>query len=264
MLALTHHSDSLAVSTLTAGQTIDCERTRLYRAVIEDSAGLRLAADLFTLNRELGTLTMADPLPLDGFTGPYAVRHTVADLRRIRSADINGTVTLLGPLTHAYPSGEAYLSGVIYIGTLQARVFSLFAQSTWTSVWSDALIGSAPLAQYNDALFPIAVTNESAYPDRFLVQFTSSTEFRVIGENLGIIGIGSVNVDCEPINSLTGDPYFVIDYRGWGSGWATGNCLRFNVAGACYPIDTVRAVQPGDPITSVDRFELLLTGNVDA
>jgi hypothetical protein len=264
MLALVHHTDSLAASSLTAGQTIDCGRTRLYRVVIEDSAGMRLAADLYTLNRELGTLTMADPLPLDGFTGPYAIRHTVADLRRIRSADINGTVTLLGPTTHAYPSAESFLSGVVYIGTLQARVSNLFAQATWTSVWSDALIGSAPLAQYNNALFPVAVTNESAYPDRFLVQFTSATDFRVIGENLGIIGVGAINVNCEPINTLTGEPYFTIDYRGWGIGWATGNCLRFNVAGACYPIDVVRAVQPGDPVASVDKFELLLTGNVDS
>jgi hypothetical protein len=264
MLALVHHTDSLAASSLAAGQVIDCGRTRLYRVVIEDSAGLRLASDLFTLNRELGTLTMADPLPLDGFTSPYAIHHSVADLRRIRSADINGTVALLGPTTHDYPSGESYLSGVVYIGTLQARVAGVFAQATWTNVWSDVLIGSAPLAQYNNALFPIAVTNESAYPDRFLVQFTSSTDFRVIGENLGIIGIGSVNTNCEPINTLTGEPYFKIDYRGWGIGWATGNCLRFNVAGACYPIDVVRAVQPGDPMSAIDKFELLLIGNVDA
>jgi hypothetical protein len=264
MLALVHHTASVSRPTLSASQAIDCGRTRLYRVAIEDSAGVRLPADLYTVNRELGVVTMANPLPLTGLVAPYAIRHTVADLRRIRSADINGSVTLLGPLTHNYPAGETYLSGVLYIGTLQARVVGLFAQATWTSAWSDSLIGSAPLAQYNNAIYPLKVTNESAYPDRFLVQFTSATDFRVVGENLGVIGIGTVSQDCAPVNQLTGKPYFTIDYRGWGIGWATGNCLRFTIAGACYPLDAVRAIQPGDPSGLVDRVELLLIGNVDA
>lgn len=262
-LCLVHHTAALAPQTLSAGQTIDCGRTRLYRVVIEDAAGLRVPADLYTVNRELGTLTLADPLDLTGYTSPYTVRHTIADLARLRDTDINGNLTFLRPMTHAFPTGS-YVSGMLYIGTLQARVSNKFEQGTWTGEWSDALIGDAPLASYNDAAYPIAVTNAGAYQDRILVNFTSSTAFQVIGEQLGLIGIGDVNQDCAPINALTGQAYFTIDYRGWGGGWATGNCLRFNLHAASYPVDLVRATQPSDPTGVSDSVELLLVGNVDA
>ena len=263
-LVLTHHTDSLAAATLTASQTLDCGRTRLYYVAIEDSQGVYLSADQYELNRELGTITMHADLDLTGLTGPFSVRHTIADLGRITSTDINGTLTLMRAISHPYPSGEAYCSGVLFCGTLQARVSNLFAQTSWTSVWSDTLIGSAPLAQYNDALYPVTVKNEGAYPDRILIRFTSTTAFQVIGENLGLIGVGDINTDCEPLNALTGLPYFKIDLRGWGAGWATGNCLRFNLHAASYPIDLVRAVQPSQPTGLSDGVELLLIGNVDA
>ena len=78
------------------------------------------------------------------------------------------------------------------------------------------------------------------------------------------VAIGDINNDCSPINPLTGQAYFTIDYRGWGGGWATGNCLRFNLHSASHPVDLVRAVQPSDPTGQSDCVELLLVGNVDA
>lgn len=263
MLCLVHHTAALAPQALAAAQTIDCGRTRLYRVVIEDAAGLRLPADLYTVDRELGTLTTADPLDLTGYTSPYTVRHTIADLARLRDTDINGNLTFLRPMTHAFALG-GYVSGMLYIGTLQARVSDKFEQSTWTNEWSDELIGDAPLASYNDAAYPIAVTNAGAYQDRILVKFTSGTAFQVIGEQLGLIGIGDINNDCSPINLLTGQAYFTLDYRGWGGGWAVGNCLRFNLHAASHPVDLVRATQPSDPTGASDSVELLLVGNVDS
>lgn len=127
------------------------------------------------------------------------------------------------------------------------------------------MIGSQPLAQFNDAQYPIAVTNAGAYPDRILIKFTSSTAFQVIGENLGLIGIGDTSTDCSPLNSLTGVAYFTIPYLGWGLGWATGNCLRFNIISAAYPIDLIRAIQPSNPSgLDSDSVELIMIGNVDA
>ena len=264
-LVLVHHTDSLAQANLSPTQTINCGRVRLYRAVIEDSAGKRLPESAYTLDRELGTLTLSPTLNLTGFTAPYAVIHTVADLARLVKVDINGTLQLNKPLSHVYPANTTACSGVLPIGTLQARVAALFAQSTWTSVWDDVLIGSAPLAQYNAAQWPIVVSNLGAYQDRILIRFTSSTDYQVIGERLGFIGTGTINADCAPVNTLSGQPYFTIRYQGWGAGWATGNCLRFNLIGANYPIDVVRAIQPSQPTgQSVDRVELLLIGNVDA
>jgi len=264
-LALVHHTDSLAQSSLSPTQVIDCGRVRLYRVVIEDVAGQRLPESFFSVDRALGLVTMSPTLNLTGYAGPYAVLHTVADLCRITTTDISGKIALNKALSHVYPSDEALISSVLYAGTLQARVSNLFAQSTWTNVWSDTLIGSEPLAQYNDVQWPIVVSNLGAYQDRILIKFTSATAFQVIGENLGFIGIGDINNDCAPVNALTGQPYFTIPHQGWGSGWATGNCLRFNLVGAAYPVTALRAVQPSEPTgQDSDSVELILIGNVES
>ena len=86
----------------------------------------------------------------------------------------------------------------------------------------------------------------------------------MLWENLGYLGSGNINEDFSPTNLLTGQPYCTVDYRGWGAGWATGNCLRYNIISSCYPIDTVRATQPSEPTGEDDSVELLLIGNVDA
>lgn len=264
-LCLVHHTATHSENTLSPTQQVNMGQVRLYRVVIDDVDGQRLPASFYTVNRETGIVTMAADLNLTGYTSPYVFSHTVADLARIVGVDINGTLQLNKALSHVFPADDSRVSGMLYVGTLQARYTTLFAQTTWTDVWQDTRIGSSPLAQYNDVTYPIAVSNLGAYPDRYLVKFTSSTAFQVFGENLGFIAAGNINEDFTPINPLTSAAYFSIDYRGWGGNWSTGNCLRFNVVGACYPVDLIRAIQPSAPSgLDVDSVELLFVGNVDA
>lgn len=263
-LVLAHHTATHSEAALSPTQQVDMGRVRLYRVVIEDANGQRLPASFYAVNRETGIVTMASDLNLTGYTAPYAFRHTVADLARLVSVDINGTLTLNKALSHTYPEDDSRVSGVLYVGTLQARYTNLFAQTTWTSVWQDTRIGDSPLAQYNDVTYPIIVSNLGAYQDRFVFRFTSSTAFGCYGENLGYLGAGNVNENFAPVNLLTGQPYFTVDYRGWGGDWATGNCVRFNLIAACTPVDLIRAIQPSEPTGADDSVELLFIGNVDA
>lgn len=166
-LVLIHHTDKFNESSLSASQVLDCGRLRLYRAVIDGANGVRLSPEQYTLNRELGTLTMKPTLDLTGVTAPYTISHTIGDLCRINRVSAgNNQLVLARPVSHTFPADESMVSSLLYVGTLQARITQLFVQSTWTSVWSDALIGSEPLAQFNDAQYPIALTNAGAYPDR--------------------------------------------------------------------------------------------------
>ena len=143
---------------------------------------------------------MADPLDLGGYTAPFFLRHSVADLQRVRVDRHQRAPDLPPPRFPRLPVSGSYVSGMLYIGTLQARYFNLFEQASWTGQWSDERIGDQPLASYNDALYPIVVTNAGAYPDRFLVRFTSATAFQIVGEHLGLIGVGAINEDCAPQN----------------------------------------------------------------
>lgn len=264
-MVLIHNSQTLVQTNLSPTQVIDVGRVRLYRVSIADSTGKRLAASQYDLDRALGKVTLSPTLDLTGYTGPYSIDHTVADLARIIDTDISGIIKINLALSHAYPANTSYCSGVLPAGTMQARITNIFSQAAWTNVWSDTRIGDPILAQYNDAAWPLIVSNLGAQPDRYLIQFTSATAYRCIGEHQGVIGIGDINTDFAPVNTLTNQVIFTIRHQGWGSGWATGNCLRFEIVSANYPVDLIRATQPSQPTGSgLDHFEMLFVGNVDA
>ena len=263
-MVLVHHTGTHTETTLSASQAVDMGRARLYRVSIDDSTGKRLPAHFYSVNRASGIVTMASDLNMTGYSGPYTFRHTIADMARVIDADLSGKLSLNRPVTHAYPADDSRVSGAMYAGTLQARVSHVFAQTTWTSVWSNTRIGDSPLAQYNSVQYPIHISNRNAVPDRYMLQFTSSTVFRLVGEQQGIIDTGNINEDFSPINTMTGQPIMTIDYRGWGLGWSTGNVLRFNIASANVPIAVTRSILPSDPTDTDDSVELILLGNVDA
>ncbi|RQM60690.1 hypothetical protein, partial [Aeromonas enteropelogenes] len=99
--------------------------------------------------------------------------------------------------------------------------------------------------------------------ERWAIIFQSSTSFVLVGEHVGQIALGDVNTDFAPINPNNGQPYFRLDKRGWGAGWANGNVLRFNTKAANYPIWAIRTVLQSVAASESDRFELQLRGNVN-
>ena len=143
------------------------------------------------------------------------------------------------------------------------RCTSKFVQETWNSIWQDNSNNSSINANYNDALYPIAVTNKGAIQERWAIVFTDTTNFRIIGEVSGQIGTGNVNADCAPINPVTSEPYFQVKKEGWGAGWANGNVLRFNTIAAMYPIWCIRTVKQSEPTTLSDNFQIMYRGDID-
>ncbi|HHQ4502785.1 TPA: hypothetical protein ACSPZQ_001999, partial [Aeromonas veronii] len=93
--------------------------------------------------------------------------------------------------------------------------------------------------------------------------FQTSTTFILVGEHVGQIAVGDVNTDFAPINPNNGQPYFRLDRRGWGAGWAAGNVLRFNTYAANYPIWFIRTILQSVAAVDTDRFEAQLRGNVN-
>ena len=257
-VAVVGHTGAIT-ATVSNAQVINCARVRLSRVRVIGNNGVVINTG-YTADLEAGTATFTD---VAGYSQPVTVEHRIEDMAVVREAQISGEIAFTRPITHDYPLGS-YVSSALVAGDLKARVSVLFDQATWNgTTWLDAVSGSAATGTYNDVLAPIVVTNIGAVTERWALVFTNTTSFNIVGEHVGVIGTGSINVDLAPINPATGAAYFTLDTSGWGIGWSTGNILRFNTVGAMNPVWVVRTVQQG-PNTGVSHsFTLLSRGDVD-
>lgn len=256
--AVVGHTASIT-ATVSNAQVIDCARVRLSRVRVIGHNGATINTG-YTADLEAGTVTFTD---VTGYSQPVTVEHRIEDMGVVREVQISGAVTLTRPITHNYPAGS-FLSSALVPGDLKSRVSILFDQASWNGTsWLDAVSGSAATGTYNDILAPLVVTNKGCLTERWALVFTNTQSFNIVGEHVGVIGTGSINADCAPVNPSTGTPYFTVDAAGWGSGWSVGNIVRFNTIGAMAPVWVVRTVQQG-PNTGVEHsFTLLSRGDVD-
>ncbi|MGL5948230.1 MAG: curculin (mannose-binding) lectin protein [Aeromonas sp.] len=245
------------------GQALDVGRVRLAAAHVEDADGKALDVALYRVDLDAGVVTLASPLSLTGYREPLRVVHRIEDMSLVRDVEISGRLTLARPLSHAYDAADTLVSSALIMGDLWARYTHLFDQKTWTNVWSDQLIGDPCTAQYNDTDFPILVTNRATLAERWAVIFQTNTTFALVGEHVGQIAIGNINTNLSPLNPNSGQPYFTLDQRGWGAGWAAGNVLRFNTHAAGAPLWLIRTILQSEATSDSDRFELQLRGNVN-
>lgn len=256
-----HHTDIYNAETPAADSVINVGRTDLAALWLEDGDKKKLATTMYVADLAAGTATMAADLDLTGYVPPIAAKHRIEEMVMLSDVQINGQVSLSAPLLRDFPAGS-YLSGALLYGDLQARATNLFDQQTWTGVWQSTAIGDGATAQYNDVDHPVEVLNNGAVTERWRLIFTTTSSFQVIGENLGVIGTGTTGADLQPVNPLTGLPYFTLYAAGWGMGWAVGNNLRFDTIAAAPPTWLVRTVLPGAALAG-DSFDAQLRGDVD-
>ena len=267
---ITHHTTQTVVTPV-AGGTVSTGLTKLARVRVYDANNTAVPPNRYSAAKDTGIVTWATPLDLADYTGPYRVEGWIEDAAMIIDTDISGLITLNMPLAHDYPAGALCSSALVH-GDLYAQPGAMFAQQAWSGVWSDERIGNPILSQYNNLLHPPILTNAASWRERWALLFTSTTSFRVIGETLGDItnnlggaGYHDISHDLAPINPLTGTPYFVLKWQGWGSGWVAGNVLRLDfLKPANFPFWVAMTVKPSQPTEGQDRFRLLLRGGVDA
>lgn len=257
-----HNTQSYNAGTPAAESTINVGRTDLSALWLEDSNKVKLSDALYTVNLAAGTATMAVGASLTGYTTPIFAKHRIEEAALLTDVQINGQITLAAPLLRSYPLEWSFVSSALLYGDLQARVTNLFDQQAWTNKWQATVDGSGATAQYNDVDHPVEVLNNAAVTERWRINFTSTTAFQLIGENLGVIATGTTGADLAPVNPLTGLAYFTLRASGWGSGWAQGNQLRFDTIAAAPPTWLARCVLPGAALTG-DSFDAQLRGDVD-
>lgn len=261
-IVVLHHTDTTPLpNPVTPGTSYPLGRTALASVSLADSLGAPVLDAEWRVDLATGSLTIDSGALLAGLTQPLIATHRIEQMTLATDVQVSGRVSFAAPITRDYPAGSL-LSSALMFGDLVARVSNVFDQATWTGVWSDTLIGSQGSAQYNDIAYPIEVLNDGALTERWRINFTSTTAFAVIGENTGQIATGTTAVDVAVNNPLTGQPYFVLRAAGWGSGWATGNQLRFNTVGANAPIWIARTILGGATLDG-DAFTVELRGDTD-
>lgn len=244
------HQNETITKTVTANEVVNLPHVRLSELTV---TGATYTADL-----DAGTVRFTS-------AGDAVITYRFEDMFLVTDVDISGRLKTSRPLSHAYDADKAFVASALIAGDLFARYTKLFDQSTWTSVFSDSLIGSGTTAEYNDTIYPLIMTNDGAITERLAIVFTSSTNFKLIGEHIGEIAVGDINTNFAPINPTSGKPYFTLNKLGWGAGWATNNVLRFNSIGAVYQLNVIRTILQGESINPVDNdtFALQLRGNIN-
>ena len=247
-----------------AGQTYDLADQRISWCELEDADGVKVPYNMYVVDYDYGKVTLNGDFALGNLTGPLTAKYRYQDMGLVRDVKINGQVTFTKPLTHNYDPANTIVGSALVIGDMQSRYTRKFVQPSWNSAWSDQATGGAISANYNDALYPIEVTNKGAIQERWAMVFTDTTTFKCVGEYTGELALrGTTNADYAPINPVTNAPYFKIKKEGWGSGWANGNTLRFNTIASNHPIWVIRTVKQSEPTILSDSFQIMLRGDID-
>ncbi|MGE6790895.1 hypothetical protein ACQKFS_02580 [Pseudomonas guineae] len=266
-----HHTAETFITSPTPGATVMLDRQQQAEIEVVDGNGLRLREDAYSADRDVGSVTWANPLVMQDAEGsplslPLIIRDRVEHMAMCTEVQITGVLGISSPLPWDLPSGETKVSSAVAWGDLQARVWNWFTQQTWSQGapnWTDAPIGNGTTAQYNSLSYPQIITNAGAIVGKWALVFTSATSFNVVEEKLGVISTGNTSTDCSPINALTNQPYFTIRKEGWGSGWAAANAVRFNTDAALGPMWVIRTVISGQGTVDDDQFKLQIRGDAD-
>ncbi|STZ07225.1 Uncharacterised protein [Moraxella caprae] len=247
-----------------AGQTIALDRTDLDRLCITDSTGKAVNAELWDYDLEAGSITWTSPLDLSDYALPLFATCTWEEKNRIHSVDIDGTLTLIFPTKRDYPLEDTYVASVLIGGNLQVRASVPFTQRNWTNVWQDTRIGDEPLNRLNVKDYPIILTDDGAIDEKWLIKFTSSSQFELYGQTLGFVLKTDTLQDLAPINPSTKKPYFTIPREAFGTDtpWSVQEVVRFNTWGTLMPVWVICAVQPSaDNPKGSDGYTQVLFGD---
>ncbi|NNH86259.1 hypothetical protein [Acinetobacter terrae] len=261
-IGIVSSSKSQELPSAIAGTTYDLNDQRISWAELEDASGTKVPFDLYVVDYDYGRVALGGDFALGNLVAPLVVKYRYQDMGLIRDVQINGQLTFTKPLTHNYDAVDTIVGSALVIGDMQARYTRKFVQGSWSNAWADEP-SSGILANYNDSLYPLQVTNKGAIQERWALIFTGDQSFRCIGEYSGQIGTGTTNADYAPINPVTGVPYFTIKKEGWGAGWANGNVLRFNTVAANFPVWVIRTVKQSEPAVISDQFQIMLRSDID-
>lgn len=255
-----HHTDTLSVSSPSAGQAINCGRIKLERVWIKDSNGDDVPATLYTADAnelDAGIFHLVtDGFTTSGHPTPWTVFHRISDLRVVGYVGRFGSMKLSYRPTHAdhdFPTGS-YVSSVLFAGDLQAGWTPPVARTLWPGNFNDPTGGTEATAGYDWGNYPPTVANNGVTaPLKVAFVFQDATHFRCIIDGIGQIDSGvPITADYAPINPATGQPFFTLQGNvgadePWGTGWSANWYLYMEFPPSTFSFEVIRTLMPSDP-----------------
>ncbi|WP_437884191.1 hypothetical protein, partial [Pseudomonas sp. LRF_L74] len=182
-----HNTVETNVESPDAGGTIQLPRQQQAAIEVVDVNGTALSADSYSVDRELGTVTWANPLVLQDdeanpLTLPLVIRDRVEHMAMCTEVQITGSLAISSPVPWDLTAGDTFVSSAVVWGDMQARVHTWFTQQTWSTGapnWTDEPSGNTTTAQYNSLSYPPVITNAGAIDGKWAIIFTSATAFQV-------------------------------------------------------------------------------------
>lgn len=235
---------------LIADTVYDLGEERISRVKLFDQHGTAVPATEWSAEAsdlDAGQVRTAPSITLSGLVQPIVAKYRIEDVVKLGDhVDISGLLGFSPGLTHDYPAANSFIASTLFAGDIQARIPILFEQAAWTpGDWQDVRVGSAPLAQFDAAAFPILVKNYPAKTERLAFLFTGTTTFDCYGEYSGLIGSGNITTDFYVRDRATNAWYLKMPWQGWGGGWGAGKLLRLNFEAAAFPLVLIRAALAG-------------------
>lgn len=195
---------------------------------------------------------------------PLIATHTIEETNRVMEVDIDGTLSLLFPTKNSYPIEDTYVSSVLVAGDLKVGVSVPFTQTNWDNVWRDEAHGASLLNKINIKDYPFLLTDNGAINEKWMIKFSSPTQFDLYGETLGFVLRADTLTDLAPINPATKKPYFTLPKQAFGNQapWRAQDVIRFNTQGTLMPVWALLSVQPSaDDFDEEDGFTMCLYGD---
>jgi len=123
------------------------------------------------------------------------------------------------------------------------------------SGWTETAAGTGTYAEATGLTLP----NVGTVYDTWMITFTSSTDFTVVGTNSGTLASGSTASSYNATNP-NGGYYFQLDSSGWSGSWASGDTIAFTTSPASFPIWMKNVVPTGSASTSLNAPIIVVTG----
>lgn len=246
---------------LSASQIVQLSRTDLASLRVEDAAGLDVpSAGYWTIDLALGQITFDAALDLTGYAEPLVVYHRIENQRTVIDVNpVTHQITINRGLSRDF-GADSLAASALYLGNMQARYKDLRDHKVWSAY---GVGGEYAVASYDDAGYPVELSNLGTQSHRWAIVFTSATTYEVRNEDRGTLATGTTGADLTVTNNQTGEDYFTLRAAGWGTGWINGNGLAFETVAAAEPVWLCRVVQDEDAAVSDDLGRIEFRGDAE-